>query len=59
MNNISWHRWRWAVFIGAYLGDGIRWDSIQKSLIRLLGRADETEVQDLNQIVKIFKCTAS
>jgi hypothetical protein len=55
----------WAVFIGAYLGDGIRWNSDpEKSNSVTFSCADETEVQDINQILKplnvqLVKCARS
>lgn len=56
---------RWAVFIGAYLGDGIRWDSNSEKFNSVtFSCADETEVQDLNQMLKslnvqLVKCARS
>jgi hypothetical protein len=55
----------WAVFLGAYLGDGIRWDSDPgKSNSITFSCADKTEAEDINQILKplnvqLVKCSRS
>jgi len=53
----------WAIFLGAYLGDGIRWNSqSEDSYSVTFSCADESEIEDLNSLleplnVKLHKCS--
>lgn len=55
----------WAVFLGAFLGDGIRWDSTSEHTTSVkLSCADISEIEDINSIlrplnVQLVKCARS